>query len=459
MTMVSVIIPALDEEKTIRKVITLVSDSPVVDEILVIDDKSFDNTIKQSRLPKVRIYTSPMLGKGHSMRDGMLLARNEVIVYLDADIITYPENVVELLSRPILNDEADFVKSCFDRQAGRVTELVAKPLLSILFPELSKFSQPLSGMIGARKSFLKRIDIENDYGVDIGILLDMHNLGARIREVNIGYIENRMQSWEQLGKMSREVSRSILKRAKDIEVRNLETLEHLSIIRSQMDYAIRESLIGLEKMIIFDMDNTLLEGSFITTAADEFNFRDDLIKIVTEYTNPYIRTKSIARLLRGRSIDEILGVVDKINIVDDAAEVIRELKKSGYICGIISDSYDTVTNHIKNKLKMDFSIANELEFSKSVATGEVKVPSAFMRNKHSKCPHDFCKSNVLFELAEKYRIDIKNIIAVGDSENDICLIKESGIGVAFRSKNSYLNLVADKIITENSFRDILEIAY
>jgi len=459
MTMVSVIIPALDEEKTIRKVITLVSDSPVVDEILVIDDKSFDNTIKQSRLPKVRIYTSPMLGKGHSMRDGMLLARNEVIVYLDADIITYPENVVELLSRPILNDEADFVKSCFDRQAGRVTELVAKPLLSILFPELSKFSQPLSGMIGARKSFLKRIDIENDYGVDIGILLDMHNLGARISEVNIGYIENRMQSWEQLGKMSREVSRSILKRAKDIEVRNLETLEHLSIIRSQMDYAIRESLIGLEKMIIFDMDNTLLEGSFITTAADEFNFRDDLIKIVTEYTNPYIRTKSIARLLRGRSIDEILGVVDKINIVDDAAEVIRELKKSGYICGIISDSYDTVTNHIKNKLKMDFSIANELEFSKSVATGEVKVPSAFMRNKHSKCPHDFCKSNVLFELAEKYRIDIKNIIAVGDSENDICLIKESGIGVAFRSKNSYLNLVADKIITENSFRDILEIAY
>jgi len=457
--MVSVIIPALDEEKTIRKVITLVSDSPVVDEILVIDDKSFDNTIKQSRLPKVRIYTSPMLGKGHSMRDGMLLARNEVIVYLDADIITYPENVVELLSRPILNDEADFVKSCFDRQAGRVTELVAKPLLSILFPELSKFSQPLSGMIGARKSFLKRIDIENDYGVDIGILLDMHNLGARISEVNIGYIENRMQSWEQLGKMSREVSRSILKRAKDIEVRNLETLEHLSIIRSQMDYAIRESLIGLEKMIIFDMDNTLLEGSFITTAADEFNFRDDLIKIVTEYTNPYIRTKSIARLLRGRSIDEILGVVDKINIVDDAAEVIRELKKSGYICGIISDSYDTVTNHIKNKLKMDFSIANELEFSKSVATGEVKVPSAFMRNKHSKCPHDFCKSNVLFELAEKYRIDIKNIIAVGDSENDICLIKESGIGVAFRSKNSYLNLVADKIITENSFRDILEIAY
>jgi phosphoserine phosphatase SerB len=457
--MVSIIIPALNEEKTIRQVINLVGSSPIVDEILVIDDKSHDNTIKQSRLPKVRIYTSPIIGKGNSMRDGMLLANNEVVVFLDADIVTYPGKIAELLSGPILDDEADFVKSCFDRQAGRVTELVAKPLLSILFPELAKFSQPLSGMIGAKKSWLKKIDFENDYGVDIGILLDMHAMGARIKEVNIGYIVNRMQSWEQLAKMSREVSRSILKRARSIEVNNLETLENLSVIRTQMDYAIRESLIGKEKMMVFDMDNTLLESSFIMTAAEEFNFRDELIKIVTEYTNSFTRTKSIARLMKGRSFDEILGVVDKIKIIDDAATVIRELKKKGYICGIISDSYDVVTNHVKNKLKLDFSIANELEFSKSIATGEVKVPSAFMKNKHSKCNHDFCKSNVLFQLAEKYSIDIKNTIAIGDSENDICLIKESGIGIAFCSHNNYLNLVADRIISEKSFVQILDIAY
>jgi len=286
----------------------------------------------------------------------------------------------------------------------------------------------------------------------------MHEMGVRMKEVNIGYIENRMQSWEQLGKMSREVSRSILKRSKSIEITNLETLEHFNAIRSQMDFAIRDSLIGKEKMIVFDMDNTLLEGSFITTAAEEFNFREDLIKIVTEYSNSFTRTKSIARLLLGRSFDEILGVADKIKIIDDAPYVIRELKRKGYVCGIISDSYDVVTNHLKNRLKMDFSIANELEFSRSVATGEVKVPSAFMRSKHSKCSHDFCKSNVLFQLAEKYGIDIKNTIAIGDSENDICLIRESGIGIAFRSNNNYLNLVADRIITEKSFAGILDIA-
>jgi len=457
--MVSIIIPALNEEKTISSVIQLAGQSPIVDEILVIDDKSADDTIKQARkFPKVKIYTSPRLGKGASMRDGMLLAENEVLVYLDADILTYPHDIAELLSDPIVKGEADFIKSCFDRQAGRVTELVAKPLLSILFPDLTRFAQPLSGMIGCKKSLMKKIEFENDYGVDAGILLDMYSLGVRIKEVNIGYIENRMQNWDQLAKMSREVSRAILKRAKKVET-NLESLENITAIRTQMDYAIRESLMGMEKMIIFDMDNTLLEGSFITTAAESFSFKDELIRIVTDYENPYTRTKSIAWLLKGRSIDEILRVTDNIKIIDDAEYVIRKLKKQGYICGIISDSYDVVTNHLKNKLKMDFSIGNELEFSKSIATGEVKVPSAFMKNPMSKCNHYFCKSNVLYQLAGKYRIDIKNTIAVGDSSNDICMIRESGVGISFCSENNYLKLVADHIISERSFVKILDIAY
>jgi glucosyl-3-phosphoglycerate synthase len=457
--MVTVIIPTLNEETTIKQVIELVGKSSYVSEILVVDDKSLDDTIDAANMPLTKIYTSTRLGKGASMRDGMMLSKNEIIVYLDADIPTYPEDIIELLALPIINDQVDFVKSCFDREAGRVTELVAKPLLSILFSDLAQYNQPLSGMIAGRKSFFQKIAFENDYGVDIGILLDMHAIGARIAEVNIGYIENRMQTWEQLGKMSREVSRSILKRAKQLDTTNLETLEDINVVRTQMEFAIRESQKGLKKMIVFDMDNTILEASFITTFADEFNFRKELVRIVTENDNPYIRTKSIAKLMTNRSIEEILRVTDKIPIVSDAKEVIKELKSRGYICGIISDSYDVVTNHLKNKLGLDFSIANELEFSRSRATGEVKVPSYFIRTSSSKCQHDFCKSNVLFQLAEKYQVDISNTIAVGDSENDICMVRESGIGISFCSDNKLLNLISDKTICERQFRQILEIAH
>jgi glucosyl-3-phosphoglycerate synthase len=454
--MITVIIPTLNEQSTISHVIQLVKKAPTVTEILVIDDKSLDNTIKNAKSEKVKIYTSTKLGKGASMRDGMLLASNEIIVYLDADITTYHKDTIKLLTEPLITDQADFVKSFFDRQAGRVTELVAKPLLSLLFPELAHFSQPLSGMIAGKKSFFERVRFENDYGVDIGLLIDMHHIKARISEINIGYIENRMQSWEQLGKMSKEVSSAILKRAALIKQTNLEILENISIIRDQMDFAIKESVMGLKKMLIFDMDNTILHKSFITTLATNYKFKDRLISIVSENSNPYTRTKLIAKLLKGLNIKQLLETVDSIPITNDFENIIKIYKIHGYVCGIISDSYDCITNHIVNKYDLDFSIANELEFSNSIATGEVKIPSVFIKTKETYCNHDFCKSNAMREIAKRYNIDVKNIIAIGDSESDICMIKDCGIGVAFCSSNETLNLVASKVISERSFKSLVE---
>ncbi|MBK7131872.1 MAG: HAD-IB family phosphatase [Bacteroidales bacterium] len=454
--MITVIIPTLNEQSTISQVVGLIKRTELVTEILVIDDKSLDDTIKNAKSDKVKIFTSTKLGKGASMRDGMLLASNEIIAYLDADIVSYPQNIIELLTGPIISGEADFVKSFFNRQAGRVTELVAKPLLSILFPELAHFSQPLSGMIAGRKSFFERVTFENDYGVDIGLLIDMSHLNARIAEVDIGYIENRMQSWEQLAKMSNEVSRAILTRAELIKQSNLQTLGNISIIRDQMDFAIKESVSGLKKMLIFDMDNTILHHSFITTVATEFKFKDKLISIVSENSNPYTRTKLIARLIKGLNIKQLLEVVDGIPVTHDFENIIKIFKNNGYVCGIISDSYDCITNHIVNKFGLDFSIANELEFSNSIATGEVKIPSVFIKTRESDCNHDFCKSNAMREIASRYKIDLKNIIAIGDSESDICMIKDCGIGISFCSSNETLNMVASKTITDRTFTSLTE---
>jgi len=196
--MISIIIPALNEESTIKFVIEGLRNSKNVDEIIVVDDKSLDKTVELSIEAGAKVITGTKLGKGSSMKDGLLIARNEIILYLDADITTYPKNIVELMTNPIIEEGFDFVKAYFTRQAGRVTELVAKPLLSILYPDFPSFIQPLSGMIAGKKLFFNKIEFEEGYGVDIGILIDMYKLGAKIKEVNIGNIENRMQSLEQL---------------------------------------------------------------------------------------------------------------------------------------------------------------------------------------------------------------------------------------------------------------------
>ncbi len=216
-TKVSVIIPANNEEKTIRKVIDILKkDKDIIGEIIVIDNASIDNTGIRALSKGAIVYECDKKGKGYAMEAGIEHSQNELLVFLDADIANYADNLIKKLTEPLINDRADFVKANFAREGGRVTELVAKPLLNILFPDMYKFSQPLGGMIAGKKSFFEKLTLEKDYGVDIGILLDMISLGARIEEVHIGKIKNDSQALDKLSKMSEEVASAILKRAKII---------------------------------------------------------------------------------------------------------------------------------------------------------------------------------------------------------------------------------------------------
>src|SRR5262245_12982406 len=134
--MVSVIIPVLNEEKTVSNVVRFAKANPYVSEVIVVDDKSTDNTVKEARAAGASILISEQRGKGISLSDGINEARNEIIVFLDGDIHPYPSNTISAMAEPLIHDDCDFVKANFSRNAGRVTELVAKPLLTLLFPEL-----------------------------------------------------------------------------------------------------------------------------------------------------------------------------------------------------------------------------------------------------------------------------------------------------------------------------------
>lgn len=457
--MITVIIPTLNEEAHVASVVNFAKSQLNVSEVIVVDDKSTDRTISLALENGAKIITSSKLGKGTSMKEGVLYATNEVIVFLDGDIDPYPANTIGLLTDPILQGKADFVKSSFGRNAGRVTELVAKPLLSIFFPELLQYNQPLSGMIAGKKSLLRKLDYREDYGVDIGILIDMHLMKVRIQDVNIGFIENKSKPWQELGKMSKEVAQSIISKgttAKRTPTLTPESHTH-KIVPSQMSYALKDHLSKLNKLIVFDMDNTLLRGRFIDTCANTFGFTNKLMEIRLSETDGISRTKQIATLLNEKSFADLISVADHIPIVEGTKEIISELKKRGYIVGIISDSYDCITEHIKNKLDMDFSLSNELEFSKSICTGEVKIPSFFFSNSNSLCKHTFCKTNALLSLLNKCNIKKENCIAIGDSQNDLCMIKEAGIGIAFCSDDELLKHHADVIISTTNFSELLNL--
>jgi phosphoserine phosphatase len=458
--MLTVIIPALNEEKTIANVVQFCFSSPYVSEVIVVDDKSTDNTVSLAENAGAKVIISETRGKGISMKEGIQYSNNELVIFLDADIDPYPEGTIINLVQPLIDNEADFVKGAFARNAGRVTELVAKPLLNILFPGLAHFSQPLSGMIAGKKSYFNKIEFFNDYGVDIGILIDMYLMKARVKEVNIGYIENKSKPWEALGKMSKEVSRAIISKAQGEPTSGLTEEEVISLeaINREMSNVLKEELSGFHKMAIFDMDDTILEGRFINECSKEFHFFPQLEDLrETEY-DPIILTKRIALMLRGRTMDDLLNVVSNIKMISDIKDVVKELKQKNYIVGIISSSYTLITNYVKQNIGADFSLAYNLEFKEGRATGEVNVPSYFFGSPESLCGHPVCKTNALLYACEKYNVLPKNCLVIGDSKDDRCMVAHAGKGVAFCTEDELLEKVAVQSIKEKSFGSLIAIA-
>lgn len=134
------------------------------------------------------------------MRDGLNAARNDLLIYLDGDLSGLHQDLIARLAGPLLDGGADFVKASFSREAGRVTTLTARPLLQTFFPELNHIEQPLGGIMVARRSLLRRLRFEDDYGVDVGLLLDAAQLKVRLAQVHIGHIiEHDSQALQMLG--------------------------------------------------------------------------------------------------------------------------------------------------------------------------------------------------------------------------------------------------------------------
>ena len=210
---VSVIIPAYNEEETVAKVVGVVKKAAYVDEIIVVNDGSSDQTESEAIKAGAKVINHETnKGKGEALKTGYKQSECDIIAFIDADIHNLTSAKVESMIKPILEGKTDITKTKFSRASGRVTELTAKPLLNFFFPEIS-FEQPLSGQFAARKEVLKKINFESDYGVDVGIVIDADVLGISIMEVDIGAIEHDMSPLSELNLMANEVVRTIIGRA------------------------------------------------------------------------------------------------------------------------------------------------------------------------------------------------------------------------------------------------------
>lgn len=223
------IIPAKNEAATIGAVIDSVrSHKGFVDEVFVVNDHSHDDTHSVSVRHGARVIElDGATGKGEALAAGVAATTCDVVVFLDADVIDPSADYVARMVQPLFErPEIQLVKGYYERPlknmptgGGRVNELAARPILSLLYPDLAEIRQPLAGESALRRDTLDALNLERGYGVEIALLIDVALKFGRssLAQVDLGVRRHRNRPLEELRPMAVEILRVALTRF-DVEL-------------------------------------------------------------------------------------------------------------------------------------------------------------------------------------------------------------------------------------------------
>jgi glucosyl-3-phosphoglycerate synthase len=239
-TKVSLVVPARNEAATVGDVVTRVREAlmdtvALLDEIVVIDSDSTDATYDVAtdagavvhRSAEIRPDLGSVPGKGEAMWKSLFVTVGEIVVFMDADLLDWDTHFVPGLLGPMLTDPGvRLVKGFYERpmmsegaavpfEGGRVTELVARPLIGLLFPELAGLHQPLAGEWAIRRSLFENLHVPTGYAVELASLVDtvrLYGLDA-LAQVDLGTRAHRHQSLRDLSGMSAQIMSAALSRA------------------------------------------------------------------------------------------------------------------------------------------------------------------------------------------------------------------------------------------------------
>lgn len=216
MEKISVVIPALNEEKTISKVINELKKSKYISEIIVVDNNSKDSTAKISKECGAKVVFCKEIGFGYALKKGILKAKNKLIFKIDADIKNPDYNWIETLYSNMKKESSSLVKTFWknEKDSMPVTNLVAKPLLKHYYPNLEYIKMPLSGIYLFDKSLLMIEHMQNTFALDLDILISITNLGYKTSQVSLGKVYDNLKPVSNYTNMSYEIISFITEKKK-----------------------------------------------------------------------------------------------------------------------------------------------------------------------------------------------------------------------------------------------------
>jgi len=204
------------------------------------------------------------------------------------------------------------------------------------------------------------------------------------------------------------------------------------------------------KLVMFDMDGTLIKGRGIFVIAEKKGFIDELWRYIKDpYLEYYEKSIEIAKLSKGFKKNEYLEIFQKVPLQRNAQEVISELKKRNIKTAIATDSYLMLAENLKHRLNIDHAFANDLVTNDDVITGELRIHNKdLVEDISGNKIYSICKGCVLEQLCKDMNINLEQTIAIGDGIVDIGMINKAGTGIAFNATDEvkkYADVVSDDL--------------
>jgi len=201
------------------------------------------------------------------------------------------------------------------------------------------------------------------------------------------------------------------------------------------------------------MDGTLLNGRTIIRIAEKKGFNNKLLKIMRKDEIAYKKSVEIAKLLKCITEKEFLEIFREISIQKHAEYVVRKLKNKGIKTAIVTDSYDIAAYDLGKRLGIDYVFSNKLIKHNGHLTGEIMLANNNLTPRFEGCKiHSICKKDVLNYLCRKCNMRPNEVMAVGDGDIDICMLREAGMGIAF---NAPEEVIKNADIRITNLKDIL----
>jgi len=359
---VTLCFPALNEEKTIGREIrvlkrALMERQPLLDQILVVDSGSTDRTRRIAAKQGAEVHLAddhlpelgPLCGKGENLWKSLYLAKGDILVWVDADIRNmHPKFVYGLVGPLLMYPEIGYVKAFYRRPirtghrlhpgGGRVTELLVRPFLSLLYPDLSMLAQPLSGEYAGRRSLLERVPFLSGYPVEVGLLIDIEQrFGIEsIAQVDLDVRVHRNQPIDKLRNMSSAILAVLMMRSEQLgKLALLEGLGHeVNLVRKDGRAYVHatEEIRGKQRPPMIS----------VASYRRERGIPDDDLAVIESSSGrkSAARTANIAQLLQEPLIDldlkartrdaalaELTGLLKRVNPAADPQRVVEQLKR------------------------------------------------------------------------------------------------------------------------------------